>query len=117
MRKNGHPDRLRAHRHRPALLRYTINGPALLSHLMEAGTNGDDRNAVGHPGTADPITIERPFTLRRRGVEARIVLEDGDAGSRTPDQALVNLIVRAHRLRGGPGGTRTPNQAVMSRRL
>ena len=91
------------------LLRYTINGPALLSHLMEAGTNGDDRNAVGRPGTADPITIERPFRLRRRGVEARIVLECGDDGTRTPDQALINLIVRAQRyladLTDKPGAT------------
>lgn len=42
----------------------------------------------------DAIVIERPMTIKRRGVEARIVI--AGASQRKPDATLVDLIARAH---------------------
>ncbi len=44
----------------------------------------------------DIVTIERPMTIRRRGVETRLVLRDGSTPSRAPDRAMVDLVARAH---------------------
>jgi site-specific DNA recombinase len=43
------------------------------------------------------VRIDCPFTLRRRGVEARIVLTNGTIQQHQPDQALVDLVRRAQR--------------------
>lgn len=60
---------------------------------------------LGHTGNAtsqsetetDPIAIlERPLSMRRRGVESRLILSTGTSASRTPDTALVDLILRAN---------------------
>jgi len=46
-------------------------------------------------------TITCPISLRRRGVELRMVLSDGsDADRRKPDPALIDLIMRARRYLG-----------------
>ncbi|MEP9390544.1 recombinase family protein [Mesorhizobium sp. KR9-304] len=45
------------------------------------------------------VNIECPMSLRRRGVETRMVLADGSDAKREPDAALVDLIRRAHRYR------------------
>lgn len=50
-----------------------------------------DENAGGDE---DQFVIERPITMKRRGVEARIVI-DGTS-QRKPDPTLVDLIARAH---------------------
>jgi hypothetical protein len=42
------------------------------------------------------IRIDCPFTIRRRGVETRIVLTYDPAQSRAPDPALVDLVLRSH---------------------
>ena len=44
-----------------------------------------------------PHGIDCAFTMRRRGVETRIVLTNGPAQSRAPDPALVDLVLRSHR--------------------
>lgn len=41
--------------------------------------------------------IDCPFTMRRRGVETRLVLTNGHPQRRAPDPALVDLILRSHR--------------------
>ena len=41
-------------------------------------------------------TIDCPFRMRKRGVEARIVLSNGQVQSRAPDPALVDLVLRSH---------------------
>lgn len=62
--------------------------------LRNAGTATSQSEAEAEP---DPIEIlERPLSMRRRGVEARLILSNGNSASRTPDTALVDLILRAN---------------------
>lgn len=63
----------------------TLNAVALQSQLR----GNDD-------GSCEDITIQIPITLRRRGVETRLVIENPMAPL-TPDGKLVDLVVRAHR--------------------
>jgi len=44
----------------------------------------------------DTISIVCPFSMRRRGIEVRMVLTDGSAGNRKPDPVLINLLKQAH---------------------
>jgi DNA invertase Pin-like site-specific DNA recombinase len=41
------------------------------------------------------VAIACPITLRRRGVELRMVLNDGAAPAHAPDRALIDLVLRA----------------------
>lgn len=43
------------------------------------------------------VTLTYPFTIKRRGIEARLVLTDGTAPAPAPDGALIDLMGRAHR--------------------
>lgn len=45
----------------------------------------------------EPLVIEKPFAIKRRGVEARIVLGYSETDSPSPDDKLVNAIATAHR--------------------
>ncbi|MEP9387761.1 recombinase family protein [Mesorhizobium sp. KR9-304] len=47
----------------------------------------------------DPVTISVPMTLRRRGAEAKLVLE-GHLPSRRPDDGLVEAVAKAHIMQG-----------------
>ena len=47
----------------------------------------------------DPVTISVPMTLRRRGAEARLVLEGHSLG-RKPDDGLVEAVAKAHVMLG-----------------
>ena len=58
--------------------------------LLPAGLDVDGEGGV-------LIRIDCPFTLRRRGVEARLILTNGANQARKPDQALVDLVRRAQR--------------------
>ena len=71
----------------PGALRITIHPTDLVELLL-----GRRVEPVPDHG---PITLERPFTLRRRGVETRLVLTDGSASNPEPDPALINLVLRA----------------------
>jgi DNA invertase Pin-like site-specific DNA recombinase len=42
------------------------------------------------------ISISHPMSLRRRGVETKMVLTNGPAASRLPDKKLIELVGRAH---------------------
>ena len=42
------------------------------------------------------VAVELPAAIRRRGVEQKLVLRNGNSHRRAPDPALVDLIVRAH---------------------
>jgi DNA invertase Pin-like site-specific DNA recombinase len=42
------------------------------------------------------ITISHPMSLRRRGVETKMVLTNGPATTRPPDRKLIELLARAH---------------------
>ena len=42
------------------------------------------------------VAVELPAAIRRRGVEQKLVLRNGNSHHRSPDPALVDLIVRAH---------------------
>jgi len=66
--------------------RYAI-ATLLLNHQIEPN---DDQGR-------DLTRIECPFTMRRRGVETRIVLTNGQPQSGAADQALVDLVLRSHR--------------------
>ena len=50
-----------------------------------------------HPTSRAPIMLRLPFAIKRRGVEARIVLGDDDQEPAALDPALVGLIAKAHR--------------------
>jgi site-specific DNA recombinase len=64
--------------------------------IGEAGTTGSD--GAGQP-EVDPITISVPMLLRRRGAEARLVLEGHSLG-RKPDDRLVEAVSKAHVMLG-----------------
>ncbi len=49
-----------------------------------------------HGDAKRPLTIEVPFAIKRRGVEARIVLGDSRSASPCPDDNLINAIAKAH---------------------
>jgi len=52
-------------------------------------------------GAQPPITVIVPITLRRRGVEAKLVVGGKPARSdAAPDQRLVGLIITAHKALG-----------------
>ncbi|MFN3226697.1 MAG: recombinase family protein [Hyphomicrobiales bacterium] len=74
------------------MIRYTINVPGLWSALLDAGDQAFDADAK----TLEPLVVERPFKLRRRHVEMKIVIAADANAAREPNQALVDLLVRAH---------------------
>ena len=89
---------------KPGMLSIDTAPSALVSILLgREPSNGAD--------AAEGIfTIECPISLRRRGVEAKLILTDGRQ-QRDPDPALVNVVARAHRylhqLTDGTGRTLT----------
>ena len=54
---------------------------------------------MGAPRAPDhgTIVLEEPIALRRRGVEAKLVLRSTPETATTPDPNLVALVARAHR--------------------
>ncbi len=58
---------------------------------------GCDVRLEGDHGDAKrPLTIDVPFIIKRRGVEARVVLGDSRSASPFPDDNLTNAIAKAH---------------------
>ncbi|MBT5433836.1 MAG: hypothetical protein P8Q36_09010 [Alphaproteobacteria bacterium] len=65
-------------------------------------------NSAPQTEDSDLLTVEQPFTLRRRGVETRFVIP-GEKGSAKPDDKLIAAVMQAHRwfgqLRDGRAGS------------
>ncbi len=75
---------------------------------LTAGLTGTRASRTGAAkSTPHLVPIEFPFSLRRRGVEQRLILHDRQARPPRQDDALVNLVLRAnrflHRLTEGDG--------------
>jgi len=64
------------------------------SGLADLVTGGDGRSPLS-ASVADDLSVAVPLAIKRRGVEAKLVLTQG--ASREPDDALIMLIARAHR--------------------
>ena len=82
----------------PALLkRVTVSGGTICIELSNRalldGTTGP--GMIDTIELGEPVTIEVPFQLRRRGVETRLVLRA--EGAEAPDVRLIALIARSHR--------------------
>lgn len=79
------------------------------SALASLVTGGAVRPDANVEETTAIITC--PMSLRRRGVETRMILTDNSHPARSPDAALIDLIARAHRylrqLVQSPGTTLT----------
>lgn len=67
-----------------------------LALFNETGGTGPDQ-AAQHE--LDPVAISVPMTLRRRGAEAKLVLE-GQSPSRKPNDGLVEALAKAHIMLG-----------------
>jgi len=42
----------------------------------------------------EPITLDLPFTLKRRGIEAKLVIGNGDKAMAQPDPKLIETIAK-----------------------
>ena len=85
----------------PDTLRFAVRKQVLVHRLLLAwdGQAIDDQAAAEDDAASDgvenpPFLIDRPIAIKRRGVEARIVIPG--ASGRDPDSSLVDLIARAH---------------------
>jgi hypothetical protein len=76
---------------RPDLIRITICVQKLIVLLGPRDTSPTEADAAG--GVA---TIDLPHRLRRRGVEARLIVGNGRDSEPRPDTALITLIAKAH---------------------
>ncbi len=68
----------------PGHMQIEINCSKLVSLL----TNDASKN------TEDSVTLNIPFTLKRRGVEAKLVIENGDSAWVRPDPKLIETIAK-----------------------
>ena len=87
---------------KPGWIRLELKRAHLLEWLMKGSEqhfHQSDRGlSVNVNDDADPVfVIERPLTIKRRGVETRLVLKDATAQATSHDPALIDLIARAHR--------------------
>ncbi len=87
---------------KPSWIRMELNRTRLLEWLMEGAEQAlpqSDQNQLElETKDANPVfIIERPLTIKRRGVETRLVLQDATAQATSHDPALIDLITRAHR--------------------
>lgn len=78
---------------------FQIDRKALVAILCGAGPGGQDAPAIQseHPanGGSDACSITLPIAMKRRGIEARIVIAD-HVQARLPDQNLIDVIAKAH---------------------
>jgi DNA invertase Pin-like site-specific DNA recombinase len=77
-------------------IRFEVRRHPLMQRLVSdlSPALHDGQTAKGKDDKEDIVVIERPMTIKRRGVEARLVIEG--ALKRKPDPTLVDLIARAH---------------------
>lgn len=76
---------------RPGKLIATISQKGLLRELgFEVGSGPSEAQA------SSPVTVECPMSLRRRGIETRIVVADARSSDRQPDPNLVSAVAVAN---------------------
>jgi DNA invertase Pin-like site-specific DNA recombinase len=82
-----HPDRIDIHL-----------SPARLSQALK---NGYENLPPAHEADSDGshLVLSVPASLRRRGIEMKMIVEAENRKSGEPDPALVNLIARAHTMK------------------
>lgn len=77
---------------KPGELCITVDRAAVVAMVVDAAS----RDQLG-PDFEVTTTIRCPMSLRRRGVELRMVVDTVNAPPRAPDANLVDLVLRAHR--------------------
>jgi hypothetical protein len=86
------------------LLRATVNHIVIQPGRLTIDVNrsgladlvaGSDEGSLLPSSAPDDLRVEAPFEIKRRGVEARLVL--ARASERKPDETLVILVAKAHR--------------------
>ncbi|AWC21317.1 DNA-invertase hin [Aminobacter sp. MSH1] len=79
---------------------FEVKPATLIDQLLQPGgiEHCAKEQPIGSGAQSDgaTITIHRQLTIKRRGVEARLVIEGASRHDREPDQTLVDLIARAH---------------------
>lgn len=86
---------------KPGWIRLELNRARLLEWLAEGSEQAlpqSDQNQLElETKDANPVfIIEQPLTIKRRGVETRLVLQDATTQTPSHDPALIDLITRAH---------------------
>jgi site-specific DNA recombinase len=76
---------------KPGQITFEINRRWLAGHLTGS--------QIPQGPSEETIIFEVPMQLRRKGVEAKIILEQDEHGSPRPDPALVRLLGEAHHYR------------------
>ncbi len=74
-----------------AVLRIHVDRTQLATMLLGRRVSDIEFNDQGHQ-----VTIESRFSLRRRGIETKLVLADPSARNASPDQGLRTLLVKAN---------------------
>ncbi|WLR91687.1 recombinase family protein [Shinella zoogloeoides] len=74
---------------------FEITSGGLISMLLD-GTADQKRPAQPHRGADDTVTITVPVILKRRGVEAKIILEDSLVAPPQKDPMLIAMVAKAH---------------------
>lgn len=78
-------------------MRFTVDVRALVRTLIGSDLSEPSNSSYPHADSAlSPATIVVPLSLKRRGNEARLIIESGVAQKRSADETLVDLIARAH---------------------
>lgn len=83
----------------PSAMRFEVDPPALISLLLEKPAEAKREHELGNDASdqASSLTvIERSIIIKRRGIEARIVVGGNASAAREPDPALITLLGRAH---------------------
>jgi len=78
---------------KPGEIVFEIDPHAVIGEVDSAGSDQAEQPKQ------DPVNISVPMTLRRRGAEAKLVLE-GHLPSRRPDDGLVEAVAKAHIMQG-----------------
>ena len=71
-------------------IRMTIDRSAIIGHLA-----GEISDIASPHDKGEPCVITLPLSIKRRGVERRLVIEGEGGGAQRPDQPLIDLVVRA----------------------
>lgn len=78
----------------PSWIRFEIDHDGLTAWLADRPMAGNE-SQPSETGT-EPLVVEHPVAIRRRGIETRLILTNGAAPYSQPDPSLIDLLARAH---------------------